>query len=209
MKIPDKIILQLLLGSRVRYKARVMSISKLAALSFAGILAISVPSTEAVQLADGTVSFEKSPRLINAVTTFNAVRVWSAKYYFTIYLPDNAGEPLEQVTIQQRQGVEDIRFQLEKTFAFEGTHRDKGERLTLQAVSKDEQTNTISVTFDPPIPPGQTFTIGLKPRRNPRYSGIYLFGITAFPAGEKPRSLYLGVGRLQFYRGGGDRSFYR
>ncbi|MGK7873918.1 MAG: DUF2808 domain-containing protein [Xenococcaceae cyanobacterium] len=183
-----------------------MRISRLAiTLSVAGILAIPVSSTQAIQLADGTVSFEKSPRLINAVTTYSSVRVWGAKYYFTVNLPENAGEPLQKLTIRQRQGQEYIRFRLDETFAFEGTHRHKGERLTLQTVSRDSETDAISVIFDPPIPPGKTFTVGLYPRRNPRYGGVYLFGVTAFPAGENPYGLYLGVGRLHFYRGGDGR----
>ncbi|MGK7876902.1 MAG: DUF2808 domain-containing protein [Xenococcaceae cyanobacterium] len=187
-----------------------MHISRLAiTLSTAGILTIPVTSTQAIQLPDGRVSFDKSPRLINAVTTFSSVRVREAKYYFTIYLPENAGEPLQKLTIRQRQGQEDIDFRLEKTVAFEGTHRHKGERLTLQAVRKDSETDAISVIFDPPIPPGTTFTVGLKPRENPPYSGVYLFGVTAFPAGEKPYGLYLGVGRLQFYQGGDSASLIK
>jgi len=42
-------------------------------------------------------------------------------------------------------------------------------------------------------------TIGVKPRRNPDFGGVYLFGVTAFPAGEKSRGLYLGAGRLHFF----------
>jgi hypothetical protein len=117
----------------------------------------------------------------------------------------NAGEPLQRVTINQRQGVDDIRFDLEDTRAFEGTPRNKGEKLTLKEVRKDADTQTISVTFDPPIQPGKTFTIGLRPVRNPWSSGAYIFGVTAFPVGEKPYGLYLGVGRLQFYDN--DRDF--
>ncbi|NES80811.1 MAG: DUF2808 domain-containing protein [Moorea sp. SIO2B7] len=177
-----------------------MSISRLMIpVGIAGILAIASIPTQAVQFANGTVSFDKSPRLINAVTTYSSLRVWAAKYYFTLNLPENAGEPLGKLIIHQRQGEEYIRFQLEKTVAFEGTHRKKGERLTLQAVTGDEETDAITVIFDPPIPPGKTFTVGLKPRRNPRYGGVYLFGVTAFPVGEKPYGLYLGVGRLHFY----------
>ena len=179
-----------------------MKISPLAmTIGIASILTMSVSSVQAIQLRDGTVSFERSPRLINAVTTFNQVRVWGAKYYFTLELPENVGEPLQKVTINQRQGSETIRFQLQKTLAFEGMHRHKGAKLKIKEVSKDEATETISVIFDPPIPPGTTFTVGLQPRRNPDYSGVYLFGVTAFPGGEKADGLYLGVGRLHFYRG--------
>ncbi len=168
-------------------------------LGVAGILAIAASSTQAVQFADGTVAFDNSPRLINAVATLIGVRVWGAKYYFTLKLPENAGEPLQKLTISQRKGEDDIRFRVEETFAFKGTHRNKGERLTLQTVSRDEETGTISVIFDPPILPGTTFSVRLQPRRNPSSGGLYLFGITAFPAGEKSNGLYLGVGRLHFH----------
>jgi hypothetical protein len=179
-----------------------MRISKLfgatlaASASFWGLAA---PLTQAVQLADGTVAFEKPPNLLSATTTYNSTYTWGATYYFTVELPANAGEPLQRVTIKQRQGFDDIDFDLEQTRAFEGTSRRKGEKLTLKEVIKDDQTKTISVTFDQPVMPGKTFTIGLRPVRNPWSSGAYIFGVTAFPAGEKSYGLYLGVGRLQFY----------
>ncbi len=160
---------------------------------------VAIVSTQAVQLADGTVAFEKPPNLLNATTTYNSTYVWGATYYFTLELPANAGEPLQRVTIQQRQGFDDIEFELKDTRAFEGTPRRKGEKLTLKEVMRDDQTKTISVSFDIPVQPGKTFTIGLRPDRNPAVGGAYIFGVTAFPAGEKSYGLYLGVGRLQFY----------
>ncbi len=163
---------------------------------------IAAPSIQAVQLADGTVSFEKSPRLIEATTTFKETDVWGATYYFTLEVPEDAGEPLGQVTINQRQGFEDIDFDLDDSRAFEGTRWNKGERLTLKEVTEDKETKTISATFDPPVMPGKTVTIGLRSVRNPGTGGVYLFGVTAFPVGEKPYGLYLGVGRLHFYDDG-------
>ena len=172
-------------------------------LSLASLLTIA-GSTQAVQFPDGTVSFEQSPRLVEAKTTFKNVGAWGAKYYFTIELPETAGEPLQKVTLRLRQGADDIRFRLDETFAFIGT--PNGDRDLIQAAATDED-DTISVVFEPPISPGTTFTVGLKPRRNPDLDGVYLFGVTAFPAGEKPYGLYLGPGRLQFYRGGNDEFF--
>jgi hypothetical protein len=49
-------------------------------------------------------------------------------------------------------------------------------------VEQDAETNAIAVNFDQPVRPGEVVTIGLKPRRNPRYSDIYLFSVTAFPS---------------------------
>ena len=136
---------------------------------------------------------------MGATTTYNETDVWGARYYFTLSIPENAGEALGRVTINQRQGFETIDFKLKNTQAFVGTPRNQGERLTLQAVTQDPQSPTISVTFAPPVQPGTTVTIELRPVRNPSLSGVYIFGVTAFPAVENPYGLYLGVGRLQFY----------
>ena len=153
----------------------------------------------ALELAQAKVSFVKPPNLLSATTTYNQTDVWGATYYFTIELPANAGRPLQQVTIKQVQGFDNIRFNSEETRAFEGKPRHKGEKLTLKEVTYDIKTNTISVIFDPPVSPGKTVTIALHPVRNPDTGGAYLFGVTAFPLAENPYGLYLGVGSLEFY----------
>ncbi len=146
--------------------------------------------------------FSKSPRLINAVTTYNAVRVWQSTYYFTVEILENAGNTLSFVTIQQRRGSETIRFYLNRTVAFKGTYRDKRDGIPIQSVTQDPDTQAITIQLDSPVPSGTVFTIGLKPIRNPDYAGVYLFGVTVYPSGENPLGLYLGVGRLHFYQGG-------
>lgn len=158
-----------------------------------------VPQSQAIQLRDGTVYFAQPPRLVEAVTTYNQVYVWGATYYFTISLPENAGEPLQRLTINQREGIDNIRFDLSDSFAFEGTRSNRGQKIGLKDVSRLRKTRTISLTFDPPVSPGKTITIGLKPWQNPRSTGVYLFGVTAFPTGEKAHGQFLGYGRLQFY----------
>ena len=172
------------------------------------LVSFSTIAAHSLQLADGTIFFAKSPRLLNVTASYQSVNIPAAKYYFTLELPENAGEPLQKITIKQRRGVEVVNFRLEETLAFTGEYRHRGENLTLDSVSQDEANNNISVAFDPPIQPGTTFTVGLKTRRNPRYSGVYLFGVTAFPVGVKPYGLYLGVGRLHFYDGNGNFIFH-
>ena len=103
------------------------------------------------------------------------------------------------MTINQRQGGDNIRYDLEDTRAFEGTRRDRGERIKLGEVTRDRKTRTVTLNFNPPIPPGRAVTIGLRPVKNPMSSGVYLFGVTAFPAGEKPHGQFIGFGRLHFY----------
>ncbi|QLE54845.1 DUF2808 domain-containing protein [Nostoc sp. TCL26-01] len=163
-----------------------------------------INQSQAIQLQDGTVYFVQPPRLVEVTTTYNEVNFWSATYYFTVSLPENASEPLQQITINQHEGVDDIRFDLEKSFAFEGTRSRKGQKIGLKDVTRENKTRTLSVIFDPPVPPGKTITIGLKPWQNPSVAGVYLFGVTASPPGEKTHSQFLGYGRLQFYQ----RSFF-
>lgn len=161
-----------------------------------------IPPSQAIQLRDGTVYFVEPPRLVEAATTYNQVNMWGATYYFTVSLPEKASEPLQQITINQHEGVDNIRFDLKNSFAFEGTRSRRGERIGLKDVTHNRETRTVSITFDPPVSPGKTITIGLKPWQNPSISGVYLFGVTAFPPGEKTHSQFLGFGRLQFYNYG-------
>lgn len=155
--------------------------------------------SQAIQLQDGTVYFAQPPRLVETATTYNEVYVWGATYYFTINLPENAGEPLQRLTINQREGVDNIHFNLNDSFAFEGKLSGRGQKIGLKDVVGDRKTRTVTITFDPPVSPGKTITVGLKPWQNPYSSGVYLFGVTAFPAGEKSHGQFLGYGRLHFY----------
>lgn len=171
-------------------------------LSLLAMLAVTVPPSIAGQLGDGTVFFEKSPRLLNFYSTFQSARAWSAKYYVTIDLPANIGEPLGSVSLQQRDGIQSIDFLSNDTFAFVGTRQNRGQPLSIQSTTFDPATKTITVVFDSPVPPGNPVSIAFIPTRNPDYGGIYQFGITAYPAGEKTTGLYLGVGRLTIFDAG-------
>ena len=178
-----------------------MRVSILFGISLAvavGIGGIPAQVTQAVQLR-GTVYFAYPPDLVAATTTFKGVNMWGATYYFTISVPENAGEPLQRVTITQQEGADNIRFNLEDSRAFVGTRNRKGERLTLGEVTKERDTRTVFINFDPPVTPGKMVTIGLRPVKNPRTSGVYLFGVTAFPVGEKSHGQFIGFGRLHFY----------
>ncbi len=142
---------------------------------------------QAIQLADGTSYFAEPPSLVKAMTTFRNPNVPST-YYFTLSLPENAGVPLQSVTFKQREGLEEI--------AFDGAEAEiAGKKQHLSLKMNDHQ--SVTVTFDPPVAPGQTIKIGLD-AINPFYGGIYLFGVTAFPVGEKSHGQFLGFGRLDF-----------
>ncbi|MEB3309274.1 MAG: DUF2808 domain-containing protein [Snowella sp.] len=152
------------------------------------------------QLANGQTFFDKTPLLLEASTTYKEIWVWAAKYYFTVSLPADAGEPLKQLVIQQKPSPEMLDFYPDQTVAFVGSRDNRGNALTLQSSQWNPDNNTMTVIFDPPVPPGTTVTVGLKPYRNPSVSGIYLFGVTAVPDGSIAAPMYLGVGRLQFYQ---------
>lgn len=171
--------------------------------------------SQAVQLQDGTVYFVEPPSLIAAVNTYKDIYIPNVSYYFTVNIPDNAGEPLQRITINQYQGADDIYFDLKHTSVFEGSSH-KGQKIALKDVTSEvsrtpttpgeklgqtrpRKTRIVSITFDQPVPPGRTITIELIAEQNPSVSGVYLFGVTAFPPGEKVHSQFLGFGRLQFY----------
>ncbi|MGJ5634378.1 DUF2808 domain-containing protein [Nostoc sp. CALU 1950] len=183
---------------------RVATLFKIILSLAIGIGAVSVPVTQAVQLRDGIVYFVQPPKLVDATTTYKDVNVWGATYYFTINIPDNAGESLQKVTITQKEGAENIRYDLNDTRAFVGTRKRRETQLKLGSVTNDRKTRTVIVNFDPPVIPGQTITIALRPVSNPSFSGVYLLGVTAFPVGEKSHGQFLGFGRFQFYSNRGS-----
>ncbi|BAY07233.1 DUF2808 domain-containing protein [Calothrix sp. NIES-2098] len=181
---------------------RVAVILSIAIATVTGLVGYTLKPSPAIQLQDGTVYFAEPPRLVSATTTYNEVYVWGATYYFTLNLPENAGEPLQKVTINQREGLDYVRFDLKNTVAFAETSSHTKQKLGLKDATSDRKTRTTSLIFDPPVDPGKTITIALQPRQNPSVSGVYLFGVTAFPAGKKSHGQFLGYGRLTFYSHG-------
>ncbi|AFY31743.1 hypothetical protein Cal7507_1272 [Calothrix sp. PCC 7507] len=166
----------------------------------AGVWSLPHAVADAVTLRDGTVSFVQPPRLVSATTPYNNTNTWDTTYYFTLELPATAGEPLQRVSFNQIQGVEEIEFNQKTTFAFEGTRGREGANIAINGEkNSDRQKRTFTITFDPPVTPGRTVTVGLKTFRNPSFDGVYLIGVTAFPSGQKTAGQFLGIGRLHFY----------
>jgi len=164
---------------------------------------------QAVEL-NGQTYFTRPPLLGNATTTRNATLEFRPTYYFTLNLPEDAGEPLGQVVITQKDGgtaARRVRYNTEATRAFFGTPGDRGEALPVQTLF-DQDSQTVTITFEQPVTPGTAVTIGLRPNRNPRLGGVYLFGVTAYPSGDSAFGQFIGYGRLQFYeRGDSDFLF--
>lgn len=149
--------------------------------------------------ANSTFFTGKPPNLNGAYSPFSSVNIPSVPYHFTISLPENSVESLGKVTIEQETSPETINFDLSQTQAFQGTPNNRGQTLTLKNVTQDPETQTISVNFEPPISPGTTFTISLIAEQNPSVGFTYLFRVNAFPAGNNPIGMDLGVGRFAIY----------
>jgi Protein of unknown function (DUF2808) len=157
------------------------------------------PSVQAVQLRDGKTYFTHPPTLVEAETTINSSYAWGATYYFRLKLPENAGEPMQRVTIHQHEGADKIGFDLQESFVSTITSSGEKKKWDAEITASDRDSRMVTITFNPPIPPGNAIAIGLRPYNNPRYGGVYLFGVTAFPVGESSHGQFLGYGRLQFY----------
>jgi hypothetical protein len=171
--------------------------SRLLALSLA-MLSVLVLPAPAYRLSDGKVHFVGSPQLLKVITTDKQAYSWFATYVFTISVPENAGEPLGRVVITPRPTFDPVDFNLDDTQAFVGTNDRSGSRLALQTVAVNPESRAINLIFESPVAPGTTIVIELSPQRNPM-DGIYLYGVTAFPAGEPSQGRFLGYGRIQIY----------
>ncbi|MBW4440580.1 MAG: DUF2808 domain-containing protein [Plectolyngbya sp. WJT66-NPBG17] len=179
-------------------------------IALSSVLSSVTLPAQAVQVR-GTTYFTSPPRLVGASTTQNYVYAWSATYYFTLDVLENAGEPLQRVTIAQNEGIDRVRFNLKETEAFDGDRRSNT-KLGLGEVTQDDKTKAITVNFNPPVPPGKRVTIALSPYQNPAYGGVYLFGVTAFPQGEPSYGQFLGFGRISIYESNNSvffRPFFR
>lgn len=142
---------------------------------------------------------ENPPTLVKAVVPHNTIYWRLAWYYFTVNLPANSQESLGKITITPNRNFEEIDFNLEETQAFQGQQNRPGEPIEIKEVNLNETTQAIEIIFAEPIAPDTLFTVALKAKQNPGYAGVYLFRIHAFPWGENPVGLDLGVARLSFY----------
>jgi Protein of unknown function (DUF2808)/Trypsin-like peptidase domain len=143
-------------------------------------------------------SFVELPTLVKAVTSNKDANVLGALYYFTIDLPVGANAPLQQVDFHLTQGLNYPNFSAKGTEAFVGGRRSQGPKIPLGMVVTDPLSQTITVTFAPPVAPGQKVTIALRPLQNPS-PGTYLFEVRGYPEGSLAQNSYIGLGRLDFY----------
>jgi hypothetical protein len=144
--------------------------------------------------------FRKSPRLARAMTTYRSPRAESY-YIFEIDIPAEAESSLKKVIIEQQKNVETIRIFPQKTKALIITKKEE-EIPIIATLDLNNNQNQLTINFTQPIPAGNKIRLKIR-AINPLYGGIYQFGVTVFPEGNNPRSLYLGIGRLQFDQPGG------
>jgi len=158
---------------------------------------ISLP-VMAVQLGNGQIAFNYPPRLVRATTSYKSPHT-PATYYFTLAIPQNAGEPLGAVTISQRENSDTISFDPSRSRAFLGNRFVRDSEIPLASIGGEQpnKPGEATIAFDPPVPPGNTVTVALRAKRNPS-GGVYLFGVKAFPDGENSSGQFLGYGRLHF-----------
>lgn len=176
-------------------QSRFLSILILTALVPTTLLA---KSSSAVTLPNGQTAFDAPPHLIKAESSYSSSNLPST-YFFTLRIPDNAGEPLKAVKIVQRENLDTIRYQSNATQAFRGNRWAQGPQLSLAAIGGPTETGEMVVEFDPPVQPGKTVTVALKAKQNPTFGGVYQFGVTAYPAGKRGIGQFLGYARLNFY----------
>lgn len=182
-----------------RFNLRWLSIG---AVSLGVLLSSSLLSlpTFALRLSNGQTVFDRSPRLIRTATSYNGP-IAPATYHFTLSVPEDAGKPLEAVKIQQRENIDTLVFDQQRQRAFLGDSFAGGAPVSLASIGGEQPSNPgeATVVFDPPVSPGSTVTVALRSKRNPRHGGVYLFGVTAYPAGENGIGQFLGYGRVNLY----------
>lgn len=150
------------------------------------------------QTAYERAAFDSAPRLIRSAASSNTPNA-PAAYHFTLTVPENAGESLQAVKIVQQPGVQTIEFNMNRSQAFIGDSFSGGPNVSLANTGGlPSAEGEVTVVFDPPIAPGNTVTVSLRAKENPRFGGVYLFGVTAFPEGNNSDGQFLGYGRLHF-----------
>ena len=145
--------------------------------------------------------FTAAPRLVRSAATFPTVYTPS-NYFFTVEVPANAGNTLQAIRIVQAESPERVAFDLGRSYAFIGTGFEGSPAVGLANVggAAPERPGEVTIAFDPPVQPGQMVTVALSVDRNPATSGVYLFGITAYPTGgSAEQGLPLGYGRITIY----------
>jgi Protein of unknown function (DUF2808) len=160
----------------------------------------SEPSAESSSIRQASqASFDHPPALTRAAATETGASM-SSTYEFTLTVPQDAGQPLKAVKIVQAENLETVKFDISHSQAFIGERLTASSEIGLASIGGEQPSNPgeAMIVFDQPVQPGSTVTIALAAQRNPNRGGVYLFGVTAYPAGENGLGQFLGFGRINF-----------
>jgi hypothetical protein len=144
--------------------------------------------------------FRASPPLIRSHPTYTFPDVIST-YIFEIEIPENAGNNIQKIVINQQINTEIITFFPDKTKAFILNQGKKSLDVN-STLNVTNNQNEIMINLLQSAKPGEKLRLAIQ-ARNPLYGGIYQFGVTVYPEGNNPQSLYLGIARFHFDMRGG------
>lgn len=141
--------------------------------------------------------FDRAPQLVRLQSTSAQTSIGTSAYQLVISVPADAGAPLQAIKISQPHNLEIVAFQPQQTQVFIG---DTQTAIPLVSQGGPQpETGDFTLELHHPIQPGETVTITLVPKRNPTIAGVYLFGVTAYAAGDDGTGIFLGYGQLDFY----------
>ncbi|MEN9222009.1 MAG: DUF2808 domain-containing protein [Thermostichus sp. BF3_bins_97] len=128
-----------------------------------------------------------------------------ATLQITVQVPQDAGEPLQTLVIDQSQNLEALRIHPEHIAAVLGDRwQSTAPTVPIQTELRGSE---IRVQFLPALAPGTTITLGLRPISTPTTSGAYLYGVTTLASGRQPYPyLFCGLWSGGFCGGGPWRS---
>lgn len=164
------------------------------------VLGLSGSPVSAVQTADGTTYFQQVPRLLKTAVSPRQTHTRGATLQITVQVPQEAGEPLQSLVIDQSQNLEVLRINSERITAVLGESWHS-EALPVP-IQSEIRGSELHIQFLPALPPGTIVTLGLRPISTPTTSGAYLYGVTALARGSQPYPHFLGYGRVVFADGG-------
>ncbi len=172
---------------------------------FASVLAVSFGAGSAVALEgiDGTDYFSEVPVLVDTEegnTEFNQyVEV-------SIVVPEEETVGMQAVLIEQEQNPKDLAISADDVTVVMGEDFDANADEVPATVTFNENNGReqILVNFERPVQPGSAVTIQMEPGTTQELRGTYLFGVSAWPSGDRPRDYFLGFARANFAIEGND-----
>lgn len=165
-------------------------------LGLAGSIALPA-STVASRLPSGRVVFDRAPELVEASVLEVGAGV-EPQVRLVVDLPANQGEPLEALVIRVREPDASVIFDTSATVAYTGKFAAEYARVPLAnvgGISMDP--HEVLVVFATPVEPGNRVAVVLT-NKNSQITGLYEFGVTAYPAGDSPVGQFLGYESIEF-----------